>query len=108
MNPSAASATMKELITKDKVNLVLGGLSSAVGLGMSEVSKQEKVVYISTIPKTIQMTTDKLHKHVFRISANTDQEGLDDGACSPGSTSCRRSAIWSSTMPMVTISRPAS
>ena len=75
MNPSAASATMKELITKDKVNLVLGGLSSAVGLGMSEVSKQEKVVYISTIPKTIQMTTDKLHKYVFRIAANTDQEG---------------------------------
>jgi branched-chain amino acid transport system substrate-binding protein len=75
MNPSAASATMKELITKDKVHIVLGGLSSAVGLGMSEVSKQEKVVYLSTIPKTIQMTTDKLHKHVFRIASNTDLEG---------------------------------
>ena len=75
MNPSAASATMKELITKDKVHIVLGGLSSAVGLGMSEVSKQEKVVYIATIPKTIQMTTDKLHKHVFRISSHTDFEG---------------------------------
>lgn len=75
MNPSAASATMKELITKDKVAMVLGGLSSAVGLGMSEVSKQEKVVYIATIPKTIQMTTDKLHKHVFRIASHTDFEG---------------------------------
>ena len=75
MNPSAASATMKELITKDKVHIVLGGLSSAVGLGMSEVSKQEKVVYIATIPKTIQMTTDKLHKHVFRIASHTDFEG---------------------------------
>jgi branched-chain amino acid transport system substrate-binding protein len=75
MNPSAASATMKELITKDKVHLVLGGLSSAVGLGMSEVAKQEKVVYIATIPKTIQMTTDKLHKHVFRIASHTDFEG---------------------------------
>src|SRR3954469_23757132 len=40
MNPSAASATMKELVTKDKVDIVLGGLSSAVGLAMSEVSKQ--------------------------------------------------------------------
>src|SRR5262245_28905783 len=75
MNPSAASSTMKELITKDKVDIVVGGLSSAVGLAMSEVSKQEKVVYISTIPKTIQMTTDKLHKYVFRTAANTDQEG---------------------------------
>ncbi len=75
LNPATASSTMKELITKDKVDIVLGGLSSAVGLAMSEQSKQEKVVYISTIPKTIQMTTDKLHKHVFRTAANTDQEG---------------------------------
>jgi ABC-type branched-subunit amino acid transport system substrate-binding protein len=75
MNPSAASSTMKELITKDKVDIVVGGLSSAVGLAMSEVSKQEKVVYISTIPKTIQMTTDKLHKLVFRTASNTDLEG---------------------------------
>src|ERR1043165_2248343 len=75
LNPAAASSTMKELITKDKVDIVLGGLASSVGLAMSEVSKQEKVVYISTIPKTIQMTTDKLHKYVFRTAANTDQEG---------------------------------
>lgn len=75
LNPSAASSTMKELITKDKVDIVLGGLSSAVGLAMSEVSKNEKVVYISTIPKTIQMTTDKLHKYVFRTASNTDFEG---------------------------------
>jgi len=75
MNPSAASSTMKELITKDKVDIVVGGLASSVGLAMSEVSKQEKVVYISTIPKTIQMTTDKLHKYVFRTASNTDFEG---------------------------------
>lgn len=75
MNPSAASATMKELITKDKVHIVLGGLSSAVGIGMTEVSKQEKTVYISTIPKSIQITTTKLHPHVFRIASNTDIEG---------------------------------
>jgi len=75
MNPSAASATMKELITKDKVALVIGGLSSAVGLGMSEVSKQEKVIYISTIPKSIQITVEKLHPYVFRTASNTDIEG---------------------------------
>jgi branched-chain amino acid transport system substrate-binding protein len=75
MNPSAASSTMKELITKDKVHIVVGGLASSVGLAMSEVAKQEKVVYISTIPKTIQMTTDKLHKYVFRTASNTDFEG---------------------------------
>jgi branched-chain amino acid transport system substrate-binding protein len=75
LNPATASSTMKELITKDKADIILGGLASSVGLAMSEVSKQEKVVYISTIPKSIQITTDKLHKYVFRTSANTDQEG---------------------------------
>ena len=30
LNPAAASSTMKELITKDKVDIVLGGLASSV------------------------------------------------------------------------------
>ena len=75
LNPSAAAAAAKELITKDGVDVLIGGLSSAVGLAISEVAKQEGVVYIATIPKTIQMTTTKLHKHVFRTASHTDFEG---------------------------------
>jgi len=75
LNPSAASAAAKELITKEGVDVLIGALSSAVGLAISEVAKQEKVVYIATIPKTIQMTTTKLHKHVFRTASHTDFEG---------------------------------
>tara|TARA_R110002096_G_scaffold208988_1_gene395851 strand:- start:927 stop:2099 length:1173 start_codon:yes stop_codon:yes gene_type:complete len=75
LNPSAAAAAAKELITKDGVDVLIGGLSSAVGLAISEVAKQEGVVYIATIPKTIQMTTTKLHKYVFRTASNTDFEG---------------------------------
>ena len=33
------------------------------------------MVYIATIPKTIQMTTTKLHDHVFRTASHTDFEG---------------------------------
>jgi branched-chain amino acid transport system substrate-binding protein len=75
LNPSAAASAAKELVTKDKVDVLIGGLSSAVGLAISEVAKQEGVVYIATIPKTIQMTTSKLHSHVFRTASNTDFEG---------------------------------
>ena len=75
LKPAAAAAAAKELITKDGVNVLIGGLSSAVGLAISEVAKQEKVVYIATIPKTIQMTTTKLHDHVFRTASHTDFEG---------------------------------
>jgi ABC-type branched-subunit amino acid transport system substrate-binding protein len=75
LKPAAAAAAAKELITKDGVNVLIGGLSSAVGLAISEVARQEKVVYIATIPKTIQMTTTKLHDHVFRTASHTDFEG---------------------------------
>jgi len=75
LNPSAASAAAKELITKEGVQVLLGGLSSAVGLAISEVAKQEGVIYIATIPKTIQLTTTKLHDYVFRVASHTDFEG---------------------------------
>ncbi len=75
LNPAEAAAAAKELITKDGVNVIIGGLSSAVGLAISQVAKQEKVVYIATIPKTIQMTTSKLHPYVFRTASHTDFEG---------------------------------
>jgi branched-chain amino acid transport system substrate-binding protein len=51
LKPAAAAAAAKELITK------------------------EEVVYVATIPKTIQMTTTKLHKYVFRTASHTDFEG---------------------------------
>lgn len=75
LNPADASAAMKEIITNEKVDVVLGGVASSVGLAMSDVAKQEQIVYIATIPKTIQMTTDKLHPWVFRTASNTDFEG---------------------------------
>ncbi|HJP22845.1 MAG TPA: ABC transporter substrate-binding protein, partial [Alphaproteobacteria bacterium] len=46
LNPAAASAAAKELITKEGVNVLIGGLSSGVGLAISEVARQEKVIYI--------------------------------------------------------------
>ena len=75
LKPAAASAAAKELITKDGVNVLIGGLSSAVGLAISEVARQEKVVYVATIPKTIKLTTVKRHPYVFRTASHTDFEG---------------------------------
>jgi branched-chain amino acid transport system substrate-binding protein len=75
LNPADASAAAKEVITNEKVDVLIGGLASSVGLAISDVAKQEQIVYISTIPKTIQMTTDKLHPWVFRTASNTDFEG---------------------------------
>ena len=75
LNPATAAAAAKEMITKHRVNVLIGGLSSSVGLAVSEVARQEKVIYIATIAKTIQMTTNKRHNYVFRTASHTDFEG---------------------------------
>lgn len=75
LNPAAAAAAAKELITKEGVNVLIGGLASSVGLAISEVARQEKVIYIATIPKSIKITREKLHPYVFRTASNTDFEG---------------------------------
>ena len=75
LNPAVAAAAAREMITREGVDVLLGGISSAVGLAISEVARQEKVIYIATIPKTTQLTTTRLHRYVFRTAANTDSEG---------------------------------
>jgi branched-chain amino acid transport system substrate-binding protein len=74
-NPKDATAAARDLITKERVQFLIGGVSSAEGQAISEIAKQEKVVYIAAIPKTTQMTDAKnFHKFVFRAAANTNTE----------------------------------
>ena len=73
LKPAAAAA--KELVTKERVDVLVGSLSSAVGLALSEVARTEKVIFVASIAKTIQLSTTKKHDYVFRTAANTDSEG---------------------------------
>ena len=75
LKPATASAAAKELITKEGVDVLVGSLSSAVGLALAEVARREKVVFVVSIAKTIQLSTTKKHDYVFRTAANTDTEG---------------------------------
>lgn len=76
LKPEEATAAARDLIAKDKVHFLIGGVSSSEGQAISEVAKQERVVYIATVPKTTEMTDKKnFHKYVFRTAANTNTEG---------------------------------
>ncbi|NJO35814.1 MAG: ABC transporter substrate-binding protein [Rhodospirillales bacterium] len=76
LKPEEATAAARDLITKDRVHFLIGGVSSSEGQAISEVAKQEKVVYIATVPKTTEMTDKQnFHKYVFRTAANTNTEG---------------------------------
>ena len=73
--PAVGSAAAKELIAKDGVHMLLGAIPSSVGLAISEVSRQEKIPYLATIPKSVQILGEKFHKYVFRTASDTDEEG---------------------------------
>ena len=75
LKPATAAAAAKELITKEGVDVLVGSLSSAVGLAIAEVARTERVVFVASIAKTIQLSTTKKHDYVFRTAANTDSEG---------------------------------
>jgi branched-chain amino acid transport system substrate-binding protein len=75
-NPEDATAAARELITLENVDFLVGGLTSAEGLAISEVSRDEEVIYIAAIPKTISMIEpERFHRYVFRTAANTNYEG---------------------------------
>lgn len=73
--PADATEAARDLITLDNVDFLVGGLTSAEGLAISEVALQEEVVYIAAIPKTVQMSEDNFHRYMFRSAANTNTEG---------------------------------
>jgi len=74
--PDEATRVARELIAKENVQFLVGGLTAAQGLALSEVGKTEKILYIAPISKSTAMTEPgKLHPYVFRAAANTNTEG---------------------------------
>jgi branched-chain amino acid transport system substrate-binding protein len=73
--PADATQAARDLITLDNVDFLVGGLTSAEGLAISEVALQEEVIYIAAIPKTVQMSEENFHRYMFRTAANTNTEG---------------------------------
>ena len=70
-----ATSLARDLITRDEVDFLIGGVTSAVGMSMSGVARQEKVIYLSTLAKTGALMEPKnFHPYVFRVAANTKTE----------------------------------
>jgi branched-chain amino acid transport system substrate-binding protein len=74
--PEEATRVSRELILKESVDFLVGGLTAAEGLAISAVAKEQKVLYIAPISKTTAMTDPgKLHPYIFRAAANSLTEG---------------------------------
>jgi branched-chain amino acid transport system substrate-binding protein len=71
--PDYAVRVAKRYIEEDKVHFLFGVVSSAVGLAVTEVSKQSKKIFIGTDHASTQLTADKFQPYYFRVSNNTFQ-----------------------------------
>jgi len=71
--PDYSVMVAKRYIEQDKVHFLFGVVSSAVGLALTEVSKQAKKIFIGTDHASTQLTADKFQPYYFRVSNNTYQ-----------------------------------
>jgi branched-chain amino acid transport system substrate-binding protein len=67
----------RELIIKDNVDFLSGTLTSAEAPAVSTVAKENKIVFVAPTSKsTILTDAQHIHPYIFRVSSNTDVEGL--------------------------------
>jgi branched-chain amino acid transport system substrate-binding protein len=70
--PDVALSMAKELVMKEKVDILVGTVSSAAALAVSEqVSAKEKIPFFVTNAKSEKITGEKGHRYLFHICENT-------------------------------------
>ncbi len=69
--PNVALAMAKELVMKEKVDLLMGTISSASALAISDFAKREKVPILCTYAKSEKISGEKGHRYVFHMADNT-------------------------------------
>jgi len=77
--PNVALAMAKELVMKEKVDVLMGTISSASALAISDLAKREKVPFFCTYAKSEKIAGEKGHRYVFHMAENTAMAGKAAG-----------------------------
>ncbi|MGD0660490.1 MAG: ABC transporter substrate-binding protein [Syntrophorhabdales bacterium] len=73
--PNLALSMAKELVMREKVDLLMGTISSASALAISSLAKQEKIPFFVTYSKSNRISGEKGHRYVFDMAENTTMAG---------------------------------
>ncbi|MGO9118481.1 MAG: ABC transporter substrate-binding protein [Desulfomonilaceae bacterium] len=65
----------KELVMREKVDLLMGTINSASALAVSDLAKKEKIPFLVTYSKSDKITGAKGHEYVFSMNENTEMAG---------------------------------
>jgi len=70
-NPGDAVRAAEELIAREKVNLLMGTFASNVGLAVSNLAAQRKVLFLASEPLTDKMVWENGNRYTFRLRPST-------------------------------------
>jgi branched-chain amino acid transport system substrate-binding protein len=73
--PDLALAMAKELILKEKVDILIGTINSGSSLAVSGFAQKEKIPFIVTYGKSDKISGEKGHRYVFMATENTQMAG---------------------------------
>ncbi len=78
--PDIALTMAKELVMKEKVDMLMGTINSASALAISDLALKEKVPFFAINAKSEKITGEKGHRYVFGMSENTLMAGRADAS----------------------------
>ena len=70
-NPGDAVRVAEELIARDKVNVLVGTFASHIGLAVSNLAAQRKVLFIASEPLTDKIVWENGNRYTFRLRPST-------------------------------------
>jgi branched-chain amino acid transport system substrate-binding protein len=71
LKPGIAVNEFRRMVTLDKVDFVMGIISSGVALAVSQVAKEMQVLFVDTIAQTSALTEEQGHPYVVRTNTNS-------------------------------------
>ena len=70
-NPGDAVRVAEELISRERVALLMGTFASNVGLAVADLAKQRKMLFIASEPLTDKIVWESGNAYTFRLRAST-------------------------------------
>jgi ABC-type branched-subunit amino acid transport system substrate-binding protein len=74
LKPDVAVGMARELITAEKVDVLMGPLGSNTALAVSEVAKEAKILNFSPSASADDITGAKGHKYIFQLSSTSESD----------------------------------
>jgi len=73
--PDIGLSMAKELLLKEKVDIIMGTINSATALAISDLARKEKVPFLCSNSRSEKITGESGHRYVFGIAENTIMAG---------------------------------